>query len=83
MADVESATSHGKGPTINIRKSIHEATETMRSRRPSSLTKRQHMAADVRELRRLLLDEGYDPSLVNQSLQELVRQNRLTGVLKR
>lgn len=50
----------------------------MRSRRNLG-SLRDHLAADTRELRRILTDAGYDPAVINRQLQELIRQNKATG----
>ena len=39
-------------------------------------TIRDHLAADVKELRNLLRQNGHDRSTVNLQLQELIRQNK-------
>jgi RHS repeat-associated protein len=78
VQDAVSPTSHGKGITINIRKDIHEVTETFGSRRDLN-NLRDHLAADVKELRNLLGQNGYDNARINVQLQELIRQNKLQG----
>jgi len=78
IQDAVSSTAHGRGPTINLRKDIHELTETFKARRDLP-NLRQHLAADVKELRKLLKDFGYDRSTINAHLWELVKQNKVTG----
>ncbi|HZH62200.1 MAG TPA: hypothetical protein VEY70_22070 [Metabacillus sp.] len=78
VQDAVSITSHGKGITINLRKDIHELTETYKSKR-SLGSLRDHLATDIWELRRLLRDHGYSRERVNLQLKELIRQNKATG----
>ncbi|MBQ4069161.1 MAG: hypothetical protein IJC76_07900, partial [Lachnospiraceae bacterium] len=78
IQDAVSSVSHGKGITINIRKDIHLKTATYGSLR-KGLTNRQHLAADVRELKILLKEAGYDRSIINAQLNELIRQNKALG----
>ena len=73
-----SQTTHGKGITININKDIHELTGTMRSVRDLA-NPRQHLAADLRELRNLFKDAGYNRSVVNRQLWELSKRNQSMG----
>ena len=78
VQDAVSTVPHGKGVTINIRKDIHLKTETYSSLR-KGLTNRQHLAADTRELRVLLKEVGYDRSVINVQLNELIKQNKALG----
>lgn len=78
VQDAVSSVSHGKGITINIRKDIHLDTETYGSLR-TGLTNRQHLAADVAELRVLLKEQGYSRSTINAQLNELIKQNKALG----
>ena len=78
VQDAVSSVSHGRGITINIRKELHLDTETYGSRR-DGLTNRQHLASDVAELRVLLGNAGYDRSVINAQLNELIRQNKALG----
>jgi hypothetical protein len=39
----------------------------------------RNLAADVRDLRNILRDAGYDRSLVNQQMQRLIELNRQVG----
>lgn len=55
------------GITINIRKDIHGLTETFGSRRNLD-NLRDHLAADVKELRVLLRQNGYDNARINVQL---------------
>lgn len=61
-----------------FRKDIHIDTKTYGSIR-SGLTNRQHLAADVAELKVLLRNAGYDRSVINAQLHELIRQNKALG----
>jgi hypothetical protein len=78
IQDAVSSISHGRGVTINLRKDIHELTETFKARRDLP-DLRQHLAFDVKELRNLLKNFGYDRSTINAQLWELVKQNKATG----
>jgi hypothetical protein len=40
---------------------------------------REHLAADIFEMRNLLRQNGYNNSKINTQLQELIRQNKVTG----
>ena len=71
-----STTTHGRGVTINMRKDLHELTRTYKTPVDRSLTLRRQLAADAWDIRRILLDAGYDPRLVRQQLRELIRQNK-------
>jgi hypothetical protein len=78
VQDAVSGTTTGRGITINIAKEIHRLTETYgKMRNFTSL--RQHLAADIRDLRALLRDFGYNRSVVNRQLQDLDRQNKALG----
>lgn len=48
---------------------------------PPMLSLRDHLAADIRDLKRILLDAGYDPQVINRQLSELIRQNKELGGL--
>jgi hypothetical protein len=72
---VGSAPRH-RGPTINIKKTIHDLTRTKNVNADLG-SPRRILAADVRDLRKLLLDEGYVRSFINQQLKELIRLNDL------
>jgi RHS repeat-associated protein len=78
VQDAVSGTSHGKGITINIRKDIHANLETTGSKRQHD-NLREHLAADVKELRNVLREAGYDRTTINTQLQELIRQNKALG----
>lgn len=45
----------------------------------TGLSNRQHLNADVAELRVLLKNEGYDRSVINAQLNELIKQNKALG----
>jgi len=78
VQDAVSPVSHGRGITINIRKDLHLLTETYGYLR-KGLTNRQHLAADIAELRKLLKDAGYGRSVINAQLNELIKQNIALG----
>ena len=78
VQDAVSSVSYGKGITINIRKDIHLDTKTYGSLR-RGLTNRQHLAADIAELRVLLKEHGYSRSSINAQLNELIKQNKVLG----
>ncbi len=78
IQDAVSTVSHGKGITINLRKDIHVQTETY-GRKRQGLTNRQNLAADIAELRVLLKNAGYERSVINAQLNELIRQNKALG----
>ena len=78
IQDAVSSVSKGKGITINLKKSIHEKTNTYKSIR-MGLTNRQHLASDIAELKILLKNEGYDRSVINAQLHELIKQNIALG----
>ena len=40
---------------------------------------RNNLAADVKDVKNILLNAGYDPKVVNRQLQELIRQNKALG----
>jgi RHS repeat-associated protein len=79
VQDAVSSTKHSQGITINLRKSIHDLTATKGRPKRNLATLREHLAADIFELRKLLRTAGYDRAVINRQLQELVRQNKATG----
>lgn len=75
-----SKTSHGKGITINLRKDLHEKTETYKKLRNfDSKNLREHIAADIYDLRKILKDAGYSRDVINTQLQELIKENKAAG----
>jgi len=68
-------TSSSKGITINLRRDLHYKTRTFKRPVEPGLTLRQHLARDIRDLRAILRDAGYDRSRVNMQLRELARRN--------
>ena len=77
VQDALSQTTHGKGITINLRKDLHELTRTYRVPIDKSIVGlRNNLAADVKDVKNILLNAGYDPKVVNRQLQELIRQNK-------
>ena len=80
VQDALSQTTHGKGITINLRKDLHELTRTCRVPIDKSIVGlRNNLAADVKDVKNILLNAGYDPKVVNRQLQELIRQNKDLG----
>ena len=79
VQDAVSNTTHGKGITINIKKTIHDGLETTGRPIRNLNSLRSHLAADIFELRNVLKANGYDRATVNRQLQELVRQNKALG----
>ena len=79
VQDAISSVSTGKGITINIKQSIHPSTESYKSVRNGLIGNRQHLAADIAELRVLLRNEGYSRSVINAQLNELIKQNKSLG----
>ena len=80
VQDALSQTTHGKGITINLRKDLHELTRTYRVPIDKSIVGlRNNLAADVKDVKNILLNAGYDPKVVNRQLQELIRQNKALG----
>ncbi len=75
-----SHTSHGKGTTINMQKSLHEFTRTYKVPIDKSVVGlRNNLAADVKDVRKILLNAGYNRSIINPQLQELIAQNKAQG----
>jgi hypothetical protein len=79
VQDAVSSTSHGRGITINLRKDIHALTRTFRKPLAVGLSRRQQLALDVIDLRRLLVRAGYDYAIILRQLRELIRQNKAVG----
>jgi RHS repeat-associated protein len=79
VQDAVSQTTHSRGITINLDRTIHATTGTFR--RPARVlpTLRDHLAADVNEMRGLLRSNGYARGRVNRQLRELIRQNKAQG----
>ncbi len=71
-----STVSHSKGITINMEKGLHAQTRTFRRPVTPGLNKRQHLARDIRDLRNIFRQAGYDRAVVNRQLTELIRQNK-------
>ena len=74
-----SPTTHGSGITINLRRDLHELTRTFGTRVEPAPNLRTHLARDIRDLRRILRNAGYDPKTINRQLRELIRQNKNLG----
>ena len=66
------------GVTINIRKDLHRLTRTYGINADLGSDVR-NLAADVRDLRSILRNAGYDRPLVNQQMQRLIEFNRQVG----
>jgi hypothetical protein len=79
VQDAVSGTSTGKGITILIPKRIHNALSTTRKAARKGLSLRRHLAADVKELRNALRSNGYNRSIVNRQLREVIRRNKAIG----
>jgi len=73
--DAVSGVSRGRGISINLRKDLHEGTWTNKVGVEPGLTLRQRLARDIKNLRKILREAGYDRSRVNMQLKELARQN--------
>lgn len=82
VQDAISSVSTGKGITINIKQSIHSNTGSYKSVITGLNSSRQHLAADIAELRVLLKNEGYSRSEINAHLYELIKQNKALGDLR-
>ena len=74
-----SGITHSRGITITLKRSIHANLETTGVAARDLATRRQHLAADMKELRNVLGQNGYNRSVVNRQLQELSRQNKALG----
>jgi RHS repeat-associated protein len=72
------STTHGRGITINILKDLHELTWTF-GRNADLGCNYRNLAMDIRNLRKILGNAGYDRSTVNQQMKELIRLNREVG----
>jgi hypothetical protein len=59
-----------------MRKDLHELTRTFKNPNVDSLSLRTHLARDVRDVRRILQEAGYDATIVRTQLWELIRQNK-------
>jgi hypothetical protein len=79
QAAVSPASSRSAGVSINLRKDLHGLTRTFSRPVQPAPNLRTHLARDIRDLRRILREAGYDLRRVNAQLQELIRQNKATG----
>ncbi|WP_343337956.1 hypothetical protein TPELB_33430 [Terrisporobacter petrolearius] len=79
IQNATSKVSRGRGASINLKKSIHEKTYTYRNPKLREGTRRQQLAADIRELRGLLKEDGYNRKVINRQLKELIRLNKELG----
>jgi hypothetical protein len=73
-----SGVSMGRGATITIRRDLHSLTRTM-SRNADLGSNIRNLAADVRDLRTILRNAGYERSIVNAQMQALIALNRRLG----
>ncbi|MEW6159489.1 MAG: RHS repeat-associated core domain-containing protein, partial [Verrucomicrobiota bacterium] len=78
VQDAVSETSRYGGATINLRRDLHQRTRTF-GRTVDLGNNRRNLAADLRNLRNILRDVGYDRSLVNQQMRLLIELNRQIG----
>jgi hypothetical protein len=78
-----SNTSRGRGITINLRKDLHEFTRTYKNPVDLGLSPRQHLGRDIKDLRIILDDAGYEREVINTHLWELIRQNKAIGVFSK
>jgi len=61
-----------------MRKELHELTRTHRKTViPGTL--REHLGRDVKDIKTILQNAGYDTATVNVQLKELIRQNKAMG----
>ena len=71
-----SPTTHGKGITINLRKDLHEQTWTYKKPLVKGLTKRQYLARDAYDVRKILREADYERSIINRQVGELIAKNK-------
>ncbi len=76
-----SNTSLSLGATINIRKDLHAMTRTF-GRNANIGTNALNLAADIRDLRKILRGANYDRALVNQQMRSLIALNREVGNIR-
>lgn len=80
VQDAVSNTSHGRGITINLNKDLHKMTRTFGNPNVEvGLTLRQHLGRDVTDIKNILSGAGYDRSVINTQLRELIAQNKALG----
>jgi intein/homing endonuclease len=75
-----SGVSRDSGIAINLRRvdpNLHKGTRTFSRSPDRSLTRRQHLALDIRDVRRILRNEGYSRDVINRQMAVLIRQNKL------
>ena len=61
-----SPTTKCKGITINLRKYLHALTWTFRRAFVRGLTKEQYLARDIKDLRKILTNAGYDKKVITE-----------------
>ncbi|QNQ22627.1 hypothetical protein HF650_01395 [Kosakonia sp. SMBL-WEM22] len=76
IQNAASPTTHSKDITINLRKDLHELTWTFKKPMVPGLTNREYLARDIVDLRKILKDAGYEQTVINRQLNELIRQNK-------
>jgi hypothetical protein len=76
IQDAISPTSRGTGIAINLRHELHAQTRTFRQRVVKLPNLRIHLAADIANLHKILSAAGYERSMINQQLLELIRRNK-------
>lgn len=90
VQDAVSQTTHGKGATINLSKDLHSKTSTfgkpvksvseaMSKNANNTNELRVRLSYDVKDLRKILGEAGYNQQNINTQLQELIRQNIKNG----
>jgi hypothetical protein len=79
VQDAVSSTSHWTGVSINMRKDLHALTRTYSKPVEEGLSLRQHLYKDVWDVKNILTNAGYDRSVINAQLKELIRQNKAVG----
>ncbi|WP_424409886.1 RHS repeat-associated core domain-containing protein [Pasteurella sp. PK-2025] len=76
IQNAASPTTHGKGIAINLRKDLHQLTWTYKKPLLKGLTNAQYLARDIKDLRKILSNAGYNKDVINTQLKELIRQNK-------
>ncbi len=79
VQDAISSTSHSTGVSINMRKDLHAMTRTFRKPVDEGLSQRQHLFKDVWDIKNILNKAGYDRSVINAQLKELIQKNKAVG----
>jgi hypothetical protein len=83
QAAASNASSRSAGISINLRKDLHEKTRTYKKAGVDSDLAagdlRPRLGRDVKDLRSILMDAGYEQGTVNTQMKELIRQNKQLG----